>query len=85
MSPRQVAFTRYGDKSRRYRRLMNQALSAAAVRTYAPLLELETQNFLRSMLDTPAHFSANVVRCVFALIAARPQAERCCYADMPAH
>ncbi|KAH9950732.1 cytochrome P450 [Amylocystis lapponica] len=57
-----VAFTRYGDKSRRYRRLMNQALSVAAVRTYQPLLEIETQQLLKRLLTHPDQFSANVAR-----------------------
>ncbi|EED77015.1 predicted protein, partial [Postia placenta Mad-698-R] len=48
-----VAFTRYGDKSRRQRRLMQQALGVNSIRAYQPLLEVETQDLLKRLLLDP--------------------------------
>ncbi|GBE84279.1 Multifunctional cytochrome P450 monooxygenase af510 [Sparassis crispa] len=57
-----VAFTRYGDKSRRQRRLMQQALGVSAVRTYQPLLEIETAALLKRLLADPQDYVGNVRR-----------------------
>lgn len=57
-----VAFTRYGDKSRRQRRLMQQALGTAAIRTYEPLLEIETASLLKRLLAEPEDYVANLQR-----------------------
>ncbi|THH22534.1 hypothetical protein EUX98_g8161 [Antrodiella citrinella] len=51
-----VAFTRYGDKSRRQRRLMTQALNPTAIRTYQPLLEIETHTLLRAIATDPKNY-----------------------------
>jgi hypothetical protein len=48
-----VAFTAYGDQMRRQRKLMQRALSSAAVSTYHPLLEIETSWFLKRLLEDP--------------------------------
>ncbi|KAH8103320.1 cytochrome P450 [Cristinia sonorae] len=51
-----VAFQRYGDKMRRQRRLMQQALNPTAIRTYQPLLEIETHTLLRSIASDPKNY-----------------------------
>ena len=59
-----VAFTRYGDKSRRQRKLMNSALSASAVRTYRPLLEIESLSLLKRILADPKDYLGYIRRLV---------------------
>ncbi|KAH9950731.1 cytochrome P450 [Amylocystis lapponica] len=54
-----VAFTRYGDKLRRYRRLLQNALSVSAVRTYQPLIEYGTHTLLRRILTDPHDLHRN--------------------------
>ena len=63
----QVAFTRYGDKSRRQRRLMLKALGPAAIPTYHPLLEIETHALLKRLLDEPKSYESHLKRCVYAV------------------
>ncbi|KAK0200113.1 cytochrome P450 [Desarmillaria ectypa] len=48
-----VAFTGYGDRMRRQRKLLTSALGVKAVPAYQPLMEEETQVFLRRLLATP--------------------------------
>ncbi|KAF9218869.1 cytochrome P450 [Gyrodon lividus] len=48
-----VAFTPYGDTSRRQRKLMQTALCPSSIKTYHPLLELETKPFLTRLLADP--------------------------------
>ncbi|KAF9802749.1 hypothetical protein IEO21_09825 [Rhodonia placenta] len=57
-----VAFTRYGDKSRRQRRLMQQALGVNSIRAYQPLLEVETQDLLKRLLRDPEDYVGNLRR-----------------------
>ncbi|CCM02682.1 uncharacterized protein FIBRA_04788 [Fibroporia radiculosa] len=57
-----VAFTRYGDKARRQRRLMQQALSANSVRRYEPLMAVQTQELLRNILLNPEEYIASIRR-----------------------
>lgn len=57
-----VAFTRYGDKSRRQRRLMNQALSANACKAYRPLIANESTSLIKHMLADPEHYLGYVRR-----------------------
>ncbi|KAH9853930.1 cytochrome P450 [Lenzites betulinus] len=57
-----VAFTRYGDQSRRQRRLMQKALGQGAIPSYHPLLEIETQALLKRLLDDPAHYDGHLRR-----------------------
>ena len=59
-----VAFTPYGDQSRRQRRLMHAAFGASNVKRYHPLLELETKPFLRGLLEDPFKFQNHLRRCV---------------------
>ena len=61
----QVAFARYGDYSRRQRRLMNQALGPGPIRTYQPLIEEETNTLLRRILADPTDYLAHIRRYVF--------------------
>lgn len=60
----QVAFARYGDYSRRQRRLMTQALGAGAIRTYYPLIEAETHALLKRILGDPQDYLSYVRRYV---------------------
>lgn len=59
-----VAFTRYGDKARRQRKLMSSALSVAAVRTYRPLLEMESLLLLKRILSDPQDYLGYIRRYV---------------------
>lgn len=60
-----VAFTPYGDQSRRQRRLMQAALGSSSIKHYHPLLELETKPFLRGLLEDPSKFQDHLRRYVF--------------------
>ena len=57
-----MAFTRYGDKARRQRRLMVKALGPNAIPTYHPLLEIETQQLLKRLADDPKNYETHVRR-----------------------
>ncbi|EPT04818.1 hypothetical protein FOMPIDRAFT_1112479 [Fomitopsis schrenkii] len=57
-----VAFTRYGDKSRRQRRLMNMALGVNSVKQYSPLLESDAHDLLKRLLQNPADYVDNLKR-----------------------
>ncbi|KAI0637681.1 cytochrome P450 [Trametes polyzona] len=57
-----VAFTRYGEKSRRQRRLMQKALGQAAIPNYYPLLEAETQALLKRILEDPVNYEVHIRR-----------------------
>ena len=48
-----VAFTPYGERSRRQRRLLNSAFGVPTIPSYYPLVESSTQAFLRSLLASP--------------------------------
>ncbi|KAI0075610.1 cytochrome P450 [Panus rudis PR-1116 ss-1] len=50
-----VAFTRYGDQSRRQRKLMQQALGASAIRTYQPFLQIQAYDLMAGILGDPKH------------------------------
>jgi cytochrome P450 len=60
----QVAFTQYGDQSRRQRKLMTRALGASSIKRYHPLIELETRSFLQRLVARPQEWSQHVARCV---------------------
>ncbi|KAF7324964.1 Cytochrome P450 [Mycena kentingensis (nom. inval.)] len=51
-----VAFTRYGDVSRRQRRLLTQAFGVSAIPAYHPLIETETHSFLRRLIADPKRY-----------------------------
>ncbi|KAI0366428.1 cytochrome P450 [Pilatotrama ljubarskyi] len=57
-----VAFTRYGEQSRRQRRLMQKALGPGAIPSYHRLLEMETQALLKRLLDDPADYEGHIRR-----------------------
>ncbi|CDO74150.1 hypothetical protein BN946_scf185043.g200 [Trametes cinnabarina] len=57
-----VAFTRYGDQSRRQRRLMQKALGPSAIPSYHSLLEIETQALLKRLLDDPLNYDGHLRR-----------------------
>ncbi|KAF8552662.1 cytochrome P450 [Imleria badia] len=59
---RMVAFTPYGDQSRRQRRLMQAAFGASNIKRYHPLLELETKPFLKGLLEDPSKFQDHLRR-----------------------
>ncbi|KIJ09366.1 hypothetical protein PAXINDRAFT_87543 [Paxillus involutus ATCC 200175] len=55
-----VAFTPYGDRSRRQRKLMQIALGPSSIKTYQPLLELETKPFLRRLVADPSKYQDHI-------------------------
>ncbi|KAG9311257.1 cytochrome P450 [Chiua virens] len=57
-----VAFTPYGDQSRRQRRLMQAAFGSSNIKQYHPLLQLETKPFLRGLLEDPSKFQDHLRR-----------------------
>ncbi|KIJ64011.1 hypothetical protein HYDPIDRAFT_175746 [Hydnomerulius pinastri MD-312] len=57
-----VAFTPYGDTSRRQRKLMQTALGPSSIKTYHPLLELETKPFLKRLLADPSKYQDHIRR-----------------------
>lgn len=59
-----VAFTPSGEKSRRQRRLFQMALGNACMRSYHPLLELETRPFLRRLLEDPERYVDHIRRYI---------------------
>ncbi|KAJ7035208.1 cytochrome P450 [Mycena alexandri] len=57
-----VAFTRYGDTSRRQRKLINQAFGVQVIPAYHPLIEAETLSFIRSLVADPSNYIAHTRR-----------------------
>ncbi|TFK95438.1 cytochrome P450 [Pterulicium gracile] len=57
-----VAFTRYGTGSRSQRKLMSKALSANAVKTYQPLIQMDTHHFVSSLIQTPKDYQKHIRR-----------------------
>jgi hypothetical protein len=51
-----VAFTPYGDQSKRQRRLLNKAFGIGAISSYYPLIQSSTHSFLRSLSSSPAKY-----------------------------
>ncbi|TBU57403.1 cytochrome P450 [Dichomitus squalens] len=56
-----IGLTPYGDRLRRQRKLMLQALGANRIHAYHPLLEIQTHNLLQGILNSPDD-SLNIVR-----------------------
>ncbi|KAJ7827129.1 cytochrome P450 [Mycena olivaceomarginata] len=54
--PSLVAFTRYGESSRRQRKLINQAFGIQVIPSYHPLIEAETHSFIRSLVADPSNY-----------------------------
>jgi cytochrome P450 len=59
---RMVAFTGYGDESKRQRRLMHRALGIQTIAKYNPLVEYETKAFLHRLLLDSSNYSKNLRR-----------------------
>jgi hypothetical protein len=59
---RQVAFTTYGDQSKRQRKLLHKAFGIQAIPTYYPLLETETSAFLRHLAADPSNYVSHTRR-----------------------
>ncbi|KXN84122.1 O-methylsterigmatocystin oxidoreductase [Leucoagaricus sp. SymC.cos] len=57
-----VAFTSYGDQSKRQRRLMHKAFGIQAIPAYYPLLQTETAAFLRRLAADPSEYESHVRR-----------------------
>ncbi|KAJ7723670.1 cytochrome P450 [Mycena metata] len=57
-----VAFTRYGDTSKRQRKLINQAFGVQVIPAYHPLIEAETHSFIRSIIADPSNYIAHARR-----------------------
>ncbi|TFK21388.1 cytochrome P450 [Coprinopsis marcescibilis] len=57
-----VAFTPYGDQSKRQRRLMHKAFGIPRVPSYHPLMQNSTHLFLRNLIASPLDYRAHVRR-----------------------
>ncbi|KDQ56874.1 hypothetical protein JAAARDRAFT_194819 [Jaapia argillacea MUCL 33604] len=57
-----LAFTHYGDQLRRGHKLMHEALHPIAIKTYQPLLEMESLPFLRRLLSKPSAYMDHIRR-----------------------
>ncbi|KAJ7651442.1 cytochrome P450 [Mycena rosella] len=57
-----VAFTRYGDKSKRQRRLLNQAFGVQVIPSYHPLIQSETHSFIRRLVADPSKYMDHLRR-----------------------
>ncbi|KAF7760180.1 hypothetical protein Agabi119p4_10856 [Agaricus bisporus var. burnettii] len=57
-----VAFTTYGDQSKRQRKLMHKAFATHVIPTYYPLLETETRAFLRRLAADPSDYTRHTRR-----------------------
>jgi len=51
-----VAFTGYGDQSKRQRKLMHKAFGVKSIPTYHPLIAKETTEFLRRLIADPSQY-----------------------------
>ncbi|TFK34662.1 cytochrome P450 [Crucibulum laeve] len=57
-----VAFTGYGDESKRQRRLMHKAFGLGAIPSYHPLISTQTNTFLRRLITSPTEYVAHTRR-----------------------
>ncbi|KAF9450380.1 cytochrome P450 [Macrolepiota fuliginosa MF-IS2] len=57
-----VAFTTYGDQSKRQRRLMHKAFGMQVIPAYYPLLQTETLAFLRRLVADPSEYQSHTRR-----------------------
>ncbi|KAJ7143734.1 cytochrome P450 [Mycena epipterygia] len=57
-----VAFTRYGDTSKRQRRLLTQAFGVQVIPSYHPLVEAETHSFIRRLIADPSNYMEHTRR-----------------------
>ncbi|KAJ7080613.1 cytochrome P450 [Mycena belliarum] len=51
-----VAFTRYGETSKRQRKLLTRAFGIQAIPSYHPLIEAETHSFIRRLVAEPSKY-----------------------------
>ncbi|RPD65443.1 cytochrome P450 [Lentinus tigrinus ALCF2SS1-7] len=57
-----IGLTPYGDRLRRQRKLMLQALGANRIESYHPLLEIQTHSLLKNILNSPDETISNIRR-----------------------
>lgn len=58
----QVAFTAFGDQSKRQRKLMHKAFGLQSIPAYNPLIETENRSFLRRLVTTPTNYADHTRR-----------------------
>ncbi|OJA12627.1 hypothetical protein AZE42_04474 [Rhizopogon vesiculosus] len=59
-----VAFTPYGDRARRQRKLMQKAFGSGVISRYHGLMEMESRPFLSRLISSPARFQEHLRRSV---------------------
>lgn len=57
-----VAFTSYGEQSKRQRKLLHKAFGVSTIPSYQPLLQTETHSFLRRLIVDPAEYTKHIRR-----------------------
>lgn len=57
-----VAFTPYGEQSKRQRRLMHKAFALPRIPSYYPLMSTATTTFLRDLISSPSEYLAHARR-----------------------
>ncbi|KAJ7148780.1 cytochrome P450 [Mycena crocata] len=57
-----VAFTRYGDKSKRQRKLLTQAFGINVIPSYHPLIQVETRSFILRLVANPSNYMDHIRR-----------------------
>ncbi|KAJ7718623.1 cytochrome P450 [Mycena metata] len=57
-----VAFTRYGDASKRQRRLINQAFGVHVIPSYHPLMQTEARSLIKRLVADPTNYMADTRR-----------------------
>lgn len=59
-----AAFTPYGDRARRQRKLMQKAFGSAVIPRYHALMQMETRPFLSRLVSSPLQFQDHIRRFV---------------------
>jgi hypothetical protein len=57
-----VAFTSYGEQSKRQRKLLHKAFGVSTIPSYQPLLQTEIHSFLRRLIVDPAEYTKHIRR-----------------------
>ena len=57
-----MAFTGYGDQSKRQRKLTHKAFGSLTIPSYHPLMLTETQGFLRRLIVDPSKYNKHLRR-----------------------
>ena len=60
-----VPLTRYGDRFRLERRLMNRVLSPSAIEQWQPVMTKEVHRLLKQLLDEPEEYVAHIKRYAY--------------------